>query len=184
MTAGRAQAGVVPMENVINGTVRETYDLLLEHDLVIRGEESSCPVSLALAALPGQRIEVIERVYSAHPGARPEAGGLPAFATVAWLLTTCEHGRRWKVIADRGERGAAAVLVAARCRAVRLEVLADGIGDLPDNRTRFVVIAQPDAPSIVTRAGGRRTSDHPGRGRPQRAGHAPGRPPGHRRAPA
>ena len=60
---GDASAGVVPIENVINGTVRENYDLLLEFDLVIRGEVV-VPVSLCLAALPGQRIDDIERVYS------------------------------------------------------------------------------------------------------------------------
>ncbi len=48
----QARAGVVPIENVINGTVRENYDLLLEHDLQIRGEVV-VPVSLCLAALPG-----------------------------------------------------------------------------------------------------------------------------------
>ena len=38
VAAGATTAGVVPIENVINGTVRENYDLLLEFDLVIRGE--------------------------------------------------------------------------------------------------------------------------------------------------
>src|SRR5215208_3949832 len=56
-------AGVIPIENVVNGTVRENYDLLLEHDLPIVGEVV-VPVSLCLAALPGQRIDDIERVYS------------------------------------------------------------------------------------------------------------------------
>ena len=38
LTAGLADAaGVVPIENVVNGTVRENYDLL-EHDLAIVGE--------------------------------------------------------------------------------------------------------------------------------------------------
>ena len=33
VAGGRAGAGVIPIENVVNGTVRENYDLLLEHDL-------------------------------------------------------------------------------------------------------------------------------------------------------
>ena len=49
---GRTPAGVVPIENVINGTVRENYDLLLEFDLQIRGEVV-VPVRLCLAA-PGR----------------------------------------------------------------------------------------------------------------------------------
>src|SRR5262249_43034413 len=35
VAGGASAAGVVPIENVINGTVRENYDLLLEHDLEI-----------------------------------------------------------------------------------------------------------------------------------------------------
>ena len=137
--------------NVINGTVRETYDLLLEHDLVIRGEVV-VPVSLALAALPGQRIEDIERVYS-HIQALGQAEVF--LRSRPWqLLTTYNTAGAGKAIADRGERGAAAVLSPRAAALFGLEVLADGIGDLPDNRTRFVVIARPDAPAIVTRAGG------------------------------
>jgi prephenate dehydratase len=71
VASGAAVAGVVPIENVINGTVRENYDLLLEFDLVIRGEVV-VPVSLCLAALPGQRVDEIERVYSTAPVAAPD----------------------------------------------------------------------------------------------------------------
>ena len=64
LAAGPANlAGVVPIENVVNGTVRENYDLLLEHDLAIVGEVV-VPVRLSLAALPGQGVDEIERVYS------------------------------------------------------------------------------------------------------------------------
>ena len=38
VASGEAAAGVVPIENVIHGTVRENYDLLIEHDLAIAGE--------------------------------------------------------------------------------------------------------------------------------------------------
>src|SRR5262245_7214016 len=60
---GRADAGVVPIENLVNGSVREVYDLLLEHDLEIV-RQVVVPVALSLAALPGTGLEAIERVYS------------------------------------------------------------------------------------------------------------------------
>jgi len=142
VSAGRAPAGVVPIENVINGTVRENYDLLLEHALTIHAEVV-VPVALCLAALPGQRIEDIERVYS-HIQALGQAEtflrGRP------WqLLSTYNTAGAGKSIADRGERGAAAVLSPRAARLFGLEVLADEIGDQPGNRTRFVVIAPPEA---------------------------------------
>ncbi len=141
VAAGEAAAGVVPIENVINGTVRENYDLLLEHDLRIVGEVV-VPVRLCLAALPGQRLDDIERVYS-HIQA---LGQTEVFLRARpWqLLTTYNTAGAGKSIVERGERGAAAVLSPRAAALFGLEILADEIGDLPGNRTRFVVLARPD----------------------------------------
>ena len=116
VAAGDAPVGVVPIENVINGTVRENYDLLLEHDLVIRGEVV-VPVSLCLAALPGERIEGIERVYS-HIQALGQAEAF--LRSRPWqLLTTYNTAGAGKAIADRAERGRGRRPVAASGGAVR-----------------------------------------------------------------
>jgi prephenate dehydratase len=141
VTAGDAAAGVVPIENVIHGTVRENYDLLLEYDLTIRAEVV-VPVRLALAALPGQSIDDIERVYS-HIQALGQA---EAFLSARpWqLLSTYNTAGAGKAIVDAGERGAAAVLSPRAAALFGLEVLADDIGDLPDNRTRFLVLGRAD----------------------------------------
>ena len=140
VSGGAAGAGVIPIENVINGTVRENYDLLLEHDLQIVGEVV-VPVRLCLAALPGQRLEEIERVYS-HIQALGQA---EAFLRARpWqLLTTYNTAGAGKSIGERGERGAAAVLSPRAAGLSGLEILADEIGDMPDNRTRFAVLARP-----------------------------------------
>jgi len=139
VATGTAGAGVVPIENVINGTVRENYDLLLEHDLVIRGEVA-VPVRLCLAALPGQRPEDIERVYS-HIQALGQAEVF--LRSRPWqLLSTYNTAGAGKAIADRGELGAAAVLSPRAADLFALEILADEIGDLPGNRTRFVVLGR------------------------------------------
>jgi len=141
VATGTAGAGVVPIENVINGTVRENYDLLLEHDLVIRGEVA-VPVRLCLAALPGQRLEDIERVYS-HIQALGQAEVF--LRSRPWqLLSTYNTAGAGKAIADRGELGAAAVLSPRAADLFGLEILADEIGDLPGNRTRFVVLGRTD----------------------------------------
>ncbi len=154
VAADDALAGVVPIENVINGTVRENYDLLLEHDLQIRGEVV-VPVRLCLAALPGQRVDQIERVYS-HIQALGQAEGF--LRGRPWqLLTTYNTAGAGKSIVDRGERGAAAVLSPRAAGLFGLEILADEIGDLPGNRTRFLVLARPDAgPLPIVPAGPRR----------------------------
>ena len=146
VAADDARAGVIPIENVINGTVRENYDLLLEHDLVIRGEVV-VPVRLCLAALAGQRLDDIERVFS-HIQALGQAEAF--LRQRPWqLLTTYNTAGAGKSIADRGERGAAAVLSPRAAGLFGLEILADEIGDLPGNRTRFLVLARPDAPVLA-----------------------------------
>jgi prephenate dehydratase len=142
VTANRAQAGVLPIENLVNGTVRENYDLLLEHDLVIVGEVV-VPVQLCLAALPGQRVEEIERVYS-HIQALGQADRF--LRTRPWsLLTTYNTAGAGKMIVDRGERASAAVLSPRAAGLFGLEILANGIQNVPDNRTRFVVVVRPGA---------------------------------------
>ena len=132
--------GVVPIENLVNGTVRENYDLLLEHDLRIVGE-AIVPVQLCLAALPGESLESIERVYS-HIQALGQAEAF--LRTRPWtLLTTYNTAGAGKLIADRAERHAAAVLSPRAAGLFGLDVLADGIQSVPDNRTRFLVLARP-----------------------------------------
>jgi prephenate dehydratase len=157
VTAGEASAGVVPIENVIHGTVRENYDLLIEYELGIVGEVV-VPVRLCLAALPGQSIEGIQRVYS-HIQALGQA---EAFLRArSWqLLSTYNTAGAGKAIADAGERGAAAVLSPRAAALFGLEVLADEIGDLPDNRTRFLLLARPDAtvPALIDPPALRRTT--------------------------
>ena len=142
VTAGDAVAGVVPIENSVHGTVRENYDLLLEHDLGIRAEVV-VPVRLCLAALPGQRLEAIERVYS-HVQALGQAEAF--LRTRPWsLLTTYNTAGAGRLIVDRDETGAAAVLSPRAAGLFGLEILAEPIQDVADNRTRFLVVARAEA---------------------------------------
>jgi prephenate dehydratase len=130
-------AGVVPVENLVNGSVRETYDLLLEFDHEISAEVV-VPVDLCLAALPGRSIEDVARVYS-HIQALGQAEGF--LRTRPWsLLTTYNTAGAGKLVAESGENGAAAVLSRRAAERFGLAVLAASIQDVPDNRTRFVVV--------------------------------------------
>ncbi len=142
VTDGAAAAGLVPIENLLNGTVRENFDLLLEHDLAIVGEVV-VPVRLCLAALPGQRLDDIRRVYS-HIQALGQAEVF--LRSRPWTtLTTYNTAGAGKIIRDGAELGAAAVLSPRAAALFGLEVLAEDIQGDADNRTRFLVIARPDA---------------------------------------
>jgi prephenate dehydratase len=151
LARGEARAGVLPIENLVQGTVREVYDLLLEFELEIVGEVV-VPVELALAALPGQRLEDVARVYS-HIQALGQAERF--LRSRSWtLLTTYNTAGSGRMIVDRQERASAAVLSRRAAAALGLEILADTIQDVADNRTRFVVVAQPSDQSATELLGG------------------------------
>ena len=146
VTSETASAGVLPIENLVNGSVREVYDLLLDHELSIT-REVVVPVELCLAALPGRKLEEIQRVYS-HLQALGQAERF--LRTRPWaLLTTYNTAGAGKFIRDQRDEGAAAVLSRRAARAFGLEILADAIQDVPDNRTRFLVLEQGSAPAAV-----------------------------------
>jgi prephenate dehydratase len=157
--ADEADLGTVPIENLVNGTVRENLDLLLAHELSIVGEVV-VPVRLCLAALPGQSLDDIERVYS-HVQALGQAETF--LRSRPWtLLSTYNTAGSGKLIADRGERRAAAVLSPRAATTYGLEILAEGIEDVAGNRTRFLVLARPQAagegPAGADSTGPRRTT--------------------------
>jgi prephenate dehydratase len=140
VVSGDVKAGVVPIENVVGGGVREVYDLLLDGGAVVIGEVI-VPVRLCLAALPGERIDDIVRVYS-HIQALTQAE--PFLRSRQWeLLAATNTAGAGRTIHERGERGSAAVLSPRAAALFELEVLADDIQTERSNRTRFLILALP-----------------------------------------
>ena len=157
---GSAAAGVIAIESSLAGTIRETYDLLLEfHDRGVRiVGEVSVPVRLALVALPGQTLDWIDRVYS-HGQALVQADAF--LRARPWeVMTTYNTAGAARGIAERHERRAAAIASPRVAALYGLEVLADGIQSGDENRTRFAVLALEGAPVArpQTAAGARRTT--------------------------
>ena len=145
VAGGAAAAGVLPIENVVGGGVREVYDLLLDSEVAVVGEVI-VPVRLCLAALPGQDLASIERVYS-HIQALSQAE--PFLRSRSWtLLAATNTAGSGRMIADRGELGAAAVLSPRAAGLFGLEILAADIQAERSNRTRFLVLARPGAASL------------------------------------
>ena len=158
--SGEVAAGVVPIENVVGGGVREVYDLLLETDATVVGEVI-VPVRLCLAALPGETLDSIERVYS-HIQALTQAE--PFLRSREWtLLAATNTAGAGREIRDQGERGSAAVLSPRAAGLHGLEVLAADIQAERRNRTRFLILAMPTTEGLPTSAsaqpdGGRRSA--------------------------
>ena len=141
VVSGEVAAGVLPIENVVGGGVHEVYDLLLDTAAAVVAEVI-VPVRLCLAALPGEDIESIERVYS-HIQALSQAE--PFLSSRSWpLLAATTPAGSGRMISDRRERGSAAVLSPRAAALFGLDVLATDIQAERSNRTRFLVLAMPD----------------------------------------
>jgi len=152
---GRAIYGVLPIENLINGTVRETLDLLRDGALEIVGEVV-VPVSLVLAALPGVTLEQVERVYS-HAQALAQAEEY--LRSRPWtLLTTYNTAGAGAMIRERGERDAAAVLSPRAAAIHGLTPLTGPIEGVQGNRTRFWIVQRAGGPARHAEAGPARTT--------------------------
>ncbi len=137
---GDVEAGVVPIERSAGGSVREIYDLLFEFDEIRIVAEVTVPVHLALLAMPGQKVEQIERVYSIAQ-ALDQADAF--LRTRPWqVMTSYNTAGAAKAIADNKEMGAAAIASPRVAPIYGLEVLASDIQTGQANRTRFAVLAR------------------------------------------
>lgn len=159
---GSATAGVVAIESSLAGSIRETYDLLSEFfdDGIRIVGETSVPVRLALVALPGQSIDGIECVYS-HAQALAQADEF--LRARDWqVMTTYNTAGAARMIAEKGERGAAAIASPRVAQLYGLEVLADNVQTGDENRTRFAILARDgtglDVPAAVADDAPRKTT--------------------------
>jgi prephenate dehydratase len=168
--SGAAELGFVPLENAIEGTVRDIIDsLVFEFDLRIQ-REVILDVHLHLMARPGVQLGDIERVASI-PVATAQCRQflttqLPAVETMATNSTAEAARLLGENDASLSSRPTAAIAPRLAAQLYGLEILSEEIEDHPDNQTRFVSLAKSGIPLPT---GHDRTSiacfqnaDHPG----------------------
>ncbi len=137
---GEADFGVVAAENSLAGSINETYDLLLEHDVNIYGE-IELRINHCLVALPGERLADIKTVYS-HPQALAQCEDFLRKELDAEVVPTYNTAAAAKRIREEGLKGCAAIASRRAAQIYGLEVLAENIETSEDNYTRFFVISR------------------------------------------
>ncbi len=139
-----ADVGILPIENVLEGSVTTTLDLLIhETDLRIVGE-TVVPIQHLLVARPGVALRDVTVLY-AHPQSLGQCRRfvervLPQVATVASLSNSAAPA---EALAD--ERQAAAIATSRAAELTGATILARDIQDRSDNVTRFIVLGRRDA---------------------------------------
>jgi len=140
-----AGLGMVPVENMIDGTIVVTLDRLFDTGLRVVAE-LLVPIHHALSAASGTRIDSIRRVLSIGPVLGQTRAWLRANVPDAKLVETNSSAEAIDQVARLRIEGDAAIGLASTAEAAGLTVLARDIEDEKSNVTRFFVISTQDAP--------------------------------------
>jgi prephenate dehydratase len=138
MTAGDADALLVPVENSLAGSVLRVYDLLLESNLSIAAE-TILPVELHLIACPGATLAGIRSVES-HPMALAQCERLFAENTHWARLAVDDTAGSVRHVVESGERWRAAIAGPRAAAAYGGAVLLHDVQDNAGNFTRFLLL--------------------------------------------
>ena len=135
--------GVVPIENSIEGSINQTYDLFLEYDLKVCGE-IVLKISHCLIAHPRTQLNSIKTVYS-HPQALAQCRKFLEQLGCR-LISTFDTAGSVKMIKDERLMDAGAIASERAAEIYSMNILAKEIGDTPKNYTRFFVLSKQDLP--------------------------------------
>ena len=134
---GSADFAVLPIENSTAGIVNEIYDLLVEYENYIVGEQI-IQIEHCLIAAPGTRKEDVKRVYS-HPQSLMQCARY--LQNYDWQQISMKNNAfaAQKVAQDQ-DRSQAAIAGAHAAEAYGLTILEKGINQSDTNSTRFIVV--------------------------------------------
>lgn len=140
---GEADYGMLPIENSLAGSVVQSYELLMEHDLRVRAEVI-LRVRHNLLATPGTQFADLKRVKS-HPQALAQCEQYLARRGLEAVPNFDTAGSA-RELASSPEPGTGVIASALAGEMYGLEVLDEGVEDLPFNYTRFFVLGLEDPP--------------------------------------
>lgn len=137
---GRADYGVLPIENSSAGAVSDNYDLLIKyHNCIV--VEIFLPVKHALLGVPGGSLEQIHTVFS-HPQALMQCSEY-LNSHGEWSQISVENTAvAAKKVLEEGDPSQAAVASEAAAKLYGLQILKSGINYNKDNVTRFIVVSR------------------------------------------
>ncbi len=138
---GVSEFGVIPIENSLEGSVGEVYDLLREFNVMIYGE-LQLRISHCLIALPGVSLGSIRYVYS-HPQALAQCSRFLSSLDVE-LIPYYSTSSAVRMIKEKQLCDSAAVGSLRAAEIYGMNVVVREIEDNPNNFTRFLVLALRD----------------------------------------
>lgn len=138
--SGKTRYSVLPVENSLEGSVGESYDLLLSTNLTIVGEiyyrVKHCLIGF-------DKIDNIDTVYS-HPQALGQCRNfiqkhnlktIPAYDTAGSV----------KIIKDLGKKNISCIASKRASEIYGVPIIAEGVEDNTSNYTRFLVLSKSES---------------------------------------
>ncbi len=138
--SGKADYGVLPIENSSTGGISANYDLLLDYKNAIVGQYVM-KIDQCLLALPGTDLSDIRTVFSHPQGllqSREFMNAHPSYEGVEYGSTAAAAMK----VAKDGDKTQAAIASRRAAREYGLEVVADSIQQEKNNCTRFILIGR------------------------------------------
>lgn len=141
VSKGRADYGVVPVENSTEGMVTHTLDMLVESDLKI---VSQIVLRIQQCLISNSKMGDLKKIYS-HPQPIAQCRHyLQTHLPTVELVETSSTTRAAELAAR--EKGSAAIASALAAERYGLEVLEKDIQDSSSNATRFYVLGRQCSP--------------------------------------
>lgn len=135
---GRADFAVLPIENSTAGIVSEIYDLLVEYENYIVGEQV-IPIAHCLLGVPGTKMEDIEMVYS-HPQSLMQSSRFLQERPNWKQISMQNNAFATQKVAQDNNPKQAAIASAFAGKVYGLEVLQEAIQNDKNNSTRFIIV--------------------------------------------
>ena len=135
---GSADFAVLPIENSTAGIVSEIYDLLVEFENYIVGEQV-IKIEHCLMGLPGAKLEDIKTVYS-HPQSLMQSARYlnehPSWKQISMQNNAFATSK----VKEDGDISQAAIASEHAADIYGLEILKKGVNDCSSNSTRFIIV--------------------------------------------
>jgi prephenate dehydratase len=136
---GKADKGIVPIENSIEGTINITADGLLTYDLFVEAE-LIFPVSLHLLTLKGASLEDVREVWSIVPALAQCRDFIREAKVKSKQFDSTSAAAQ--AVKNQERKDVAAIASQYAAEVFDLQIAKSGIQDCSNNHTRFVVISK------------------------------------------
>ncbi len=149
LAEGKSSYAVIPQENTIGGAVIDYVDTLISSENISVVGEVELPISQNLLVLPGTALTDIKTVYSHKQGIAQGKEWLSQNLPDAEVIEASSTAEGAKTVADGKDKSCAAIASAGCADVYGLEILAAGIQNNDNNKTRFYVLSK-DEPATAT----------------------------------